>query len=228
MIPGEARGRHRSSPGESPMSSTGFPAPSLEPSRLPRLRNRVAGRAVSADMLALGGVIVIAVLTAVGFIWFGRAYREPSRRNVIWWTALSSLALMTHFFAGLIVAPEAIWLLWRWRSRLIAGAIGVVVVVQLAMAPFALFDTTHGTQWISSMPPVNRIGNLVLEWDVGTLYRRAGNVEGLLGGALLLVLVGVLMRFGGDRELRARAKLPAVIAAFVFVMPLVFGVIGLD
>ncbi|MBV9311303.1 MAG: glycosyltransferase family 39 protein [Solirubrobacterales bacterium] len=172
--------------------------------------------------------MLLALLSALGFLWFTRAYREPSRRNIVWWTVLASLSLMTHFFAGFIVAPEAIWLLYRWRSRLVAGAIGVVVLVQLAMAPFALFDTTHGTQWIHAIPRVQRIGNLVLEWDVGTMYRRLGNGTGLLGGLVVLVVVGLLLRYGADRELRSRLKLPAGIAAFVFIVPLIFGLFGAD
>jgi uncharacterized membrane protein len=57
--------------------------------------------------------MLLAALSGASFLWFCRARRDPSRRNLAWWAALSSLAVMTHFFAGFAVAPEALWLLWR-------------------------------------------------------------------------------------------------------------------
>jgi uncharacterized membrane protein len=81
--------------------------------------------------------MLLAALTGASFLWFLRARREPSRRNLVWWTVLSSLAVMTHFFAGFAIAPEAVWLLWIWRRRAVLAAVAVVAVVQVAMLPFA-------------------------------------------------------------------------------------------
>src|SRR5947209_9433645 len=50
--------------------------------------------------------MLLALLTAIGFIWFMRAHRELSRRNLMWWITLACVSVMTHFFAGFIVAPE--------------------------------------------------------------------------------------------------------------------------
>ncbi len=61
--------------------------------------------------------MLLAALSGASFLWFLRARREPSRRNLAGWAGFSALALMTHFFAGFAVAPEAVWLLWAWRSR---------------------------------------------------------------------------------------------------------------
>ena len=172
--------------------------------------------------------MLLAVLTAAGFLWFSRAQRDPSRRNIAWWAVFSALALMTHFFAGFIVAPEVMWLLWRWRSRAAGLAVVFVVLVQLAMLPFAFADTSHGTGWIAAIPRLHRVANLVLEWGVGTLYRRASTLEGLIAGALMLLILAGLFLLGHDRRLRERVKLPALIAAFVFIVPLVLGLTGQD
>jgi hypothetical protein len=70
--------------------------------------------------------MLLMTLTAASFLWFIRAEREPSRRNIVWWAVFSALALATHFFAGFLVAPEVLWLLWRARSRdaiIAAGAL---------------------------------------------------------------------------------------------------------
>ena len=93
--------------------------------------------------------MLLALLTGAGFLWFARALEDPSRKNLTWWAACSALALMTHFFAGFVVAPEALWLLLRWRRRAVVLAAGVVAAAQLAMAPFALIDTGHGPGWIA-------------------------------------------------------------------------------
>ena len=55
--------------------------------------------------------MLLALFTGAGFLWFVRARDDPSRRNLTWWVVCSGLALMTHFFAGFAVAPEALWLL---------------------------------------------------------------------------------------------------------------------
>ena len=70
--------------------------------------------------------MLLALLTAAGFLWFIRALERPDRRALAWWVGLSALALATHFFAGFIVAPEALWLLWRQRTRLVLAALAAV------------------------------------------------------------------------------------------------------
>src|SRR5207244_429913 len=79
---------------------------------------------------------------------------------------LSAAALVTHFFAGFLVAPEALWLLWRLRSRAVVIAVGAVAGVQLAMLPFAATDssTPYGAGWIASHPLIGRIATTAIEW----------------------------------------------------------------
>ncbi len=81
--------------------------------------------------------------------------------------------MCTHFFAGFVVAPEALWLLWvRAHPRGVGGGRAWSRRSQAAMLPFALADTTHGTGWIAKVPPLNRLGTGLLEWGVSLLYRR--------------------------------------------------------
>src|SRR5437763_5412630 len=44
--------------------------------------------------------MLLAALAGASFLWFVRARRDPSPRNLAWWAIWSSLALMTHYFAG--------------------------------------------------------------------------------------------------------------------------------
>ena len=117
--------------------------------------------------------MLLAALSGASFLWFIRARRRPTRRNLAWWALWSSLALMTHFFAGFLVAPEAAWLLWAARSRLAGAAVAVVAVVQAAMLPFALVDTGHGVGWIAHIALRIRLSQAIAEWGVSIMYRRA-------------------------------------------------------
>ena len=132
--------------------------------------------------------LLLAALCGASFLFFIRARRNPSARNLAWWAAWSSLALMTHFFAGFLVAPEALWLLWGARVAAAGAAVGVVALVQVAMVPFALIDTGHGVGWIAHAPRKVRLSQAISEWAVSILYRRTTVNQGLLAGAALLVV----------------------------------------
>jgi mannosyltransferase len=172
--------------------------------------------------------MLLAVLSGVSFLWFIRATRDPSRRNLAWWSASSALALMTHFFAGFLVAPEALWLAWLARTRIVAIAVGVVATVQLAMLPFALIDTGHGAGWIHAIPRTDRIAQVPLQFGLSSLYRRVSVEKGLIGGAILIALVAVLLALGRDARALRGAKLAGGIAAAVLVVPLALGFVGPD
>ncbi len=170
--------------------------------------------------------MLLALLSGLSFMWFVRARAKPTRRNVAWWAICSSLALMTHFFAGFLVAPEALWLLWVARTCLVGAAVGLVAAVQLAMLPFAFTDTGHGVGWIAHSPQHVRLSQAISEWGVSILYRRTTVEEGLLGGAVALVLVVLLLVLGGDRRIRRGAAVAAAIGGFVWLAPLALGVLS--
>jgi uncharacterized membrane protein len=179
--------------------------------------------------------MLLAALCGASFLWFVRARGNPSARNLGWWAAWSSLALTTHFFAGFLVAPEALWLLWAARSdstrhgmRAAGAAVAVVAVVQLAMLPFALIDTGHGVGWIAHSPKQVRLSQAISEWGVSILYRRTTLNQGLLAGAALIVIAIALLAFGGDRRTRHGAAVAAAVGGFVWVAPLVLGYLGHD
>jgi mannosyltransferase len=174
--------------------------------------------------------MLLAALTGASFLFFARARRDPSRRNLGWWAGLSAAAVMTHFFAGFAVAPEALWLLWQRRTRATTIAVGVVAAAQAAMLPFAFLDASasHGAGWIAAIPRLHRVAQTVIEWGASNLYRRTTTPEGLVAGAALAIAVALLLILGGDRRTRRGAGVAAAIAAFVFVAPLALGLLGPD
>ena len=172
--------------------------------------------------------MLLVALSGASFLFFVRSRRDPSRRNLAWWVGSSALALMTHFFAAFLVAAEAIWLLWVWRRRAVAAATAAVAMVEAAMLPFALIDTGHGPGWIAAIPRTNRVANAVVEWGVSILYRRVTVASSLLAGALLVIVVAVLTVLGGDARTRRAVLIGAVIGTFVWIAPLLLGLLGPD
>jgi hypothetical protein len=174
--------------------------------------------------------MLAAALTGASFMWFARALAKPSWRALGWWAVCSSAAVMTHFFAGFVVLPEALWLLWTLRSRASAVAVAAVGVVQAAMLPFALLDTNaaHGAGWIAQIKPLSRISMTVIEWGASNLYRRTTMLAGLLAGAALILAVLALLALGGDRASRRGAMVAGAIAVFAFLAPLALGAVGYD
>ncbi|HET7050991.1 MAG TPA: glycosyltransferase family 39 protein [Solirubrobacteraceae bacterium] len=172
--------------------------------------------------------MLLAALSGASFLWFNRAREHPSGRNVAWWTAWSSLAVMTHFFAGFLVAPEALWLLSVSRNRMVIAGVAIVGAVQAAMLPLALTDTSHGANWIAHVPRTSRVSKFVSEWSLSVLNRRVHVPAGLVAGAAFVALIALLIAVGADRRTRAGAKVAAAIASFVVLTPLLLGVLGHD
>jgi mannosyltransferase len=134
--------------------------------------------------------VLLSFLGALSLLFFQRALQRGGR-DVLWWSAVSILALTTHYFAVFFVAPEAAWLLIRLRERrnllLCLGAISSVAVVLL---PLAVYQEQGGrTSWIHNNPLRVRLSEVATEFiGISSLPHSA-----LLGCAAgVLVLVGLL------------------------------------
>ncbi len=174
--------------------------------------------------------MLLAALCGGTLLFCARAWRRPSAANLGWWAVLSALALLTHFFAGFLVAPEALVLLWRVRSGPALAAAGVVVVVQAALAPLAVSDASHPLQgWITLFPLAIRAQQVPVAFAMGTLYQQSTIVaDGLLAAALLAGCLIVLLVVGADTEQLRGAGLAAAVAGFVVVAPLLLALVGHD
>jgi len=165
-----------------------------------------------------------------GSLWFfARAWHDASRFNVAGWAIFSALAVLTHSFAGFLVAPEALWLLYGIRTRAIAIAAAGVAAVQLALLPF-LF--THATStllgFISATPLRSRVQQVPVAFALGNLYESPGVRYGLLGAAALAAALIALLVIGADaRQLRG-AGAAAALAALVLLVPLGLALLGAD
>lgn len=76
---------------------------------------------------------VLILLSTLAFGCFVALIQSPSRLLFAGWAVLSILAMATHYFAALVAAPEAAWLIARWwrdpsrRRQAVAASIPVAV-----------------------------------------------------------------------------------------------------
>jgi uncharacterized membrane protein len=136
--------------------------------------------------------------------------------------------VFTHFFAGFLVGPEALLLLYRLRSRASVIAAGVIIAAQLVVLPLAIGDNGHGVQWIQTYPLSVRIQQVPVDFGLSSLYQSSLVTRGLLGAAVVAVLALLLLLLGSNSRERRGAGLAAGLAAIVILVPLVLAELGKD
>jgi uncharacterized membrane protein len=107
--------------------------------------------------------------SALAFLCFARALEEVRGQRWLWgWALASALALTTHYYALLLIAPTAAWLLWRRPgSRLdTALGIGAIALVGLALSPH-IAARYGGTEWIDDIELSERLIALPEHFLVG-------------------------------------------------------------
>ncbi len=172
--------------------------------------------------------MLLTLFCAGSFLFFARCLRSPSRGNLAWWTAFSALAVLTHYFAAFLVAPEAIWLLVRNRDRATWIAVIAVVAVQAVLLPHFLGHASHPRDWIGAFPLAIRVKQVPVAFGLGSLYQSSIVNYGLIGAAGLAGALIVLLIVGADaRELRG-AGVAAALAGLVLLVPLGLAVAGRD
>ncbi|MBV9464735.1 MAG: glycosyltransferase family 39 protein [Solirubrobacterales bacterium] len=172
--------------------------------------------------------MLLAALAGASLLFFARAWQHPSRRNLVWWGVFSAAALLTQYFAGFLVAAEAIGLLYRARSRLAVVVVAAQGVVELALIPHLVSHASHPTGWIDQFPLSIRIEQVPVAFAINTLYRSSLVTYGLWGAAVLAGCLIVLLVIGADgAELRG-AGLAAGLAGAVLLIPLALAVLGHD
>ena len=174
--------------------------------------------------------MLLALLCGLSFLFCARAARTRATRDIALWGASSALAVLTHFFAGFLVAPEALWLLWQLRNRPTAIACVAVAVAQLAVLPLAIGDTSHPLSWITGFHLSDRVTAVPVDFAVSQLWQSSSPLarDGLLFAAVLTAVAALLLwRWGGARERRG-AMLAAGLAACVLFVPLVLAWLGHD
>lgn len=177
--------------------------------------------------------MLLALVCAGSLLAFVRASRAGSQRALLFWSVLSALALLTHYFAVFIVVPEALWLLWLVRRPGAARRASVIAVlgvgiVGLALMSHFLAHAAHPREWIGAFPLSIRIRQVPTEFGVSALYRSSAVDLGLIGaGVVAAALIALLVTGATTAELRG-AGLAAALCACVVLVPLGLAALGRD
>ena len=174
---------------------------------------------------------LLVLLSALALVYFVKALREPTARNLAVWALISSLGLTTHYFAVFLVAPQAVWLLKSKvptsARRATAAAIAGVAATGLALTPLALHQAADNrSAWIAAMDLGERIEGLARDFLVGPGSEQLPLVVPAAGA---LMAMGVLLLWlHGDGPERRGAQLALIVAGAAIFLPLGLSFLGLD
>jgi mannosyltransferase len=160
---------------------------------------------------------LMVLLSAATLVLLVRAVRDPAPRRLLAWGAASAVALATHYFAALAVAPEGIWLLaalarrHEWSASRLASAYAPVAATAAALAPLLIRQNDGRASFLAGSGSVpTRLAQLVKQHVVA--YDEPAKVV-LSAVAVLLVAGAVaLLVLRGRREEQRAAVLPACTA----------------
>ncbi len=196
------------------------------------------GAAIAALLVAANPLLIwysqearayalLACLGSLSFLAFGRALRA-SPRSLMWWSVIASLALVTHYFALFIVAPEAAWLLYSLGvRRATLTATGAVAAVSLALVPLAMHQSHHAGGLLDTSLR-SRVAQVPVQFLVGY------GVTALTFGKVALAVMVLLVVFAGwlvarsPRDIQRGAARAACIGVLAVMLPIIGAYGGAD
>jgi len=172
---------------------------------------------------------LFALLAAVAMLCFLRALRRPSPGRMAAFALSGSLALLSHYFAVFLLIPMVIWLSWdRARRRMALPAVGVLMLVGVALLPLISAQGGHGTQWIGEWALSSRL-QAILQYYL-TDYYGASLGHGIELLVALPILAGI--GFGLWRVLTPPEEHGALIALAIaaggILIPIALVAVGAD
>lgn len=168
---------------------------------------------------------LLALLSALSFWAFVRALEDPGPRRLALWAAASAASVLSHYFAGYLVAVEAVWLVLATRRRAALVASGAVAAVGAALIPLVVSQADNRTQWIEALPLWSRIKEVAKKWVTGEIaptHNWQLAVVSLLVGA---AIVHAAIRLTASE--RRGAALALGVGGAALVTPLVLDLAGL-
>ncbi len=173
--------------------------------------------------------MLVALLCGLSLLWFARGSRDPSSRNITWWGLFSVLALLTHYFAGFLVAPEALWLLYVARNRASVIAVAVVGLVQVSLIPLLAGHATSSLLgFITGTHLSTRVQEVPVSFALGPPFETSLLGYGLIGAAALAALLIALLLIGAESDELRGAGIVAALAAVILLAPLGLALLGTD
>ncbi len=170
----------------------------------------------------------LVLLSGLGLVAFAYARTDPSTRMIAAWSVFSALAIADHYYAFLLVVPEAIWLLALYpRLRRLYVAIAFVGACGLALLPLAISQNSTGNaSWIAPIALTPRLAQIVPNFLIG--FQTVDQTLVLRISELVALLALVLIAVRSDTAERSGAKVAAVLAFGALALNLVVIAGGID
>jgi mannosyltransferase len=166
---------------------------------------------------------LLILFSAAAIVYWQRAMRTPDGRNLTLWSAMSVLALLTHYFAVFLFVPEAILLVRRAGTRPLRAPVGAVLLIGIALAPLAYSQRADGkADWIQNTSLAARIGQAAKQFLVG-LYGPVEILTAIVAGLLAAGAVGLAFR-ASDFSQRRVSRDIAIVACGAIALPLLLSV----
>ena len=171
---------------------------------------------------------LLVLLTACALLAFAYALEQPSPRALTTWVIACGLAMATHYYGAVAVAPQAAWLLIAHRQRRgVLVAIGLVALCAVALVPLALAQHNTGhDSWISQAPLGRRLAQIIPQFLIGTNAPHR-QVMKFLAMALALAALVLLFAFGRADERRGPLLAGSLVLSG-FALSLAFIGVGAD
>jgi mannosyltransferase len=171
---------------------------------------------------------MLAFLAGASLLAFAYAREQPTPKRLLAWVITAALALATHYYALLIVIPEALWLLAIHRHRRpVQIALGIVGLCGLGLIPLAISQNGTGhASWIGTVSVSRRLGQVVPQSLIG-FNSPAHAVLEPLAVAIAIGALALLLTRAAPSERRG-ALLAGAIALAGLVLNLVLIAGGVD
>ncbi len=155
---------------------------------------------------------LLVLLCALSVLTFEAARSQPSARLFLAWALVSMLALLAHYFAAMIVVPEAVWLLVEHRQRWAVWlGVSLVGAVGAALIPLA-HRQQRFTTWISLLALSVRLRQLSTQFLLGFAVP-ASRFLWYVALAVVIVSIALLVWRGAQCEVRGAVGMAALATA---------------
>jgi mannosyltransferase len=172
---------------------------------------------------------LLVLLSGLSFLLFAEALERPSGRVLGGWAVASGLALATHYFAGLLILPELVWLVLRVRPRArLVPAVAGFALVPLALIPLvAAQGQVQDYSFVKGESLATRVfAQVPKQWLVG--YDAPAETLTVMA-SVIVVLVALWLAFTrSEGSERRAARLGGAVGLSALAVALVLAVFGGD
>jgi hypothetical protein len=170
---------------------------------------------------------LVILLGALSLLFAARALRGDNDPDLVWWGLTAVLAVLTHYFAGFLVAGEALWLLAAHpRRRDAALGVAAVAACGAALLPLAIHQSGQGNlDFISDVSLATRLVDTAQLFLAGPTGDRVDLAVALVAVTAVLALV---LAFRAAPPERLPARVLAAVAVAGIAAPVALAILGAD